>query len=150
MLNSDYPALKMAPKEFWGKNINNALRLCLLNNSKIPRKKFDVQVERLVDGNSQFSGQGLKDFIAAPYVKKYKKTAKHSVVFIFEGFKFTIIMPVLSKKERKHQVILDEGRKQFFAPHVEFFADDRLCHVVEQKDKKIANGNVSKKIFVRQ
>ncbi len=77
------------PKSFIRSNGQEIIRHCIYEDSKFPEKYIDIKVQRLTDRARVWSDINLKEFIMSPYCRQYKNLGLHSVVFIFEGFKFT-------------------------------------------------------------
>jgi hypothetical protein len=128
-------------EELLYKNGAEKLRLCLLENSKIPASLFSVKIRRLRDLSGSFSLQTLKNLIVTPFHRPYGKDEKVSVNFVIEGFYISVIMPALSDKERRKDVVLYAKGNQFTAGYVDALSIPELKETIRVMGLKIRMGH---------
>lgn len=124
-------------------NRHDLLRQCLLNDSKIPEKFFSVKIRRLCDSRGYFDLKSLKSLITYPFNYRYKNSCKTSVGFVIEGFYISVVMPALSDKERRRDMVLYSKGTQFLAEFVDISSIPELVALNQGTLKKVGEGRSS-------
>ncbi len=123
------------------KNGHEKLRECLRDNSKIPKSLFSVKIRRLIDSTSQWDMQSLKGLIVTPFHHPFGKNKKASVNFVLEGFYFSVIMPALSDKERRKDMVLYPKGRGFVAKYLDIHSVPELKEIIRVSELKISVGH---------
>jgi hypothetical protein len=118
----------------------NKLRNCLLNNLDIPKSLFSVQVRRLCDSTGSWDLNILKELIVTPFSRPYGKEMKTSVNFVIEGFYISVVMPSLSNKERRQDLVLYPRGNQFVAKFIDYSSIPELVEIAHKTHLKVQQG----------
>lgn len=127
-------------QELFYKNGAEKLRKALYENSEIPSSLFSVKVRRLRDSTGCWDLKSLKDLIVVPFPSPYEKDRKVSVNFAIEGFYFSVVMPGLSDKERRQDIVLYPKGKQFVAKYIDFLSINEMRELIASIDRKVETG----------
>lgn len=137
--HSSYSGAVM-PIEFFRNDTNNFLKQALLNNTPVPTKTISIKLQRLIDPSEGFDLNTLKDFIVVPFHRPYGPKRKVSVCFVIEGFLITLVMPGLSIKERKSDLVINRKRDIVTAKFIDIFSDETLKNFLLENYHKVKTG----------
>lgn len=140
--NSRHPSYSGAvmPTEYLAVNGNEKIRELIYSNGPIPKHLFNVKLNRLVDGKDKMDMAVLKDFMVTPFYAPYGAGKKVSVRFVLEGFLITIIMPALSDKERRSDLVMYPKGRTIIAKYKEIYSIPELQHLMRVMGQKIREG----------
>jgi len=135
--HKSYGQLSITDADSW------LLRKCILENKKLPMKRFAVRIYKLIDSQNcepEFEGKVLKEFIASPYVMKNHSFGQRVVLcFAFEGLYVEIIVGGLTFSERKKIHYLKASSRRIVLKHKCIFdipeLIDLMCKARQKHDE---------------
>lgn len=127
-------------QELLPKNGAEKLRKSLYENSEIPSNLFSVKIRRLRDSTGCWDLKTLKDLIVVPFPSPYGKDKKVSVNFAIEGFYFSVVMPGLSDKGRRQDLVLYPKGEQFVSKYIDFLSINEMRELIASIDHKMEAG----------